>query len=271
MNIIIFGATGFIGRFLSSYLLKKNLNVIGCSRCQKIKKKTKKFIFCRWELGQVIPNKLSENIDFAIHLSHDFNSINGNEKTINGTLKIIKFLNKKGTKYHFFFSSYSSHMNSASNYGKTKFTLEKKLKLFKNVIIIRPGLVMGNGGLSKKIKKILKNFPFFIIPFSKKYKVPVISINKLCKIIYLLLCSKHFYKKNFNLFEEKLLSINSFFKKINKKLIFLVSFPLPISFSMFLIYILKFFGIKLLINHDNITGLFYNQNIQLKSDINLFR
>lgn len=270
MKIIIFGSSGFLGNELVNFLLKKKYYVIGCAR-NKINKKSKKFIFYKWKLGELIPNKLLSNIDFAIHLSHDFNSINAKDLTINGTVKIVKFLNKQGIQHHLFFSSYSSHKNSVSDYGKIKFSMEQKLKLFNNVIIIRPGLVIGNGGLCKKIKMILKNFPIFVIPFSKKFKVPVISIYKLCKIISLLLLKKKFHKKEFNLFEKKLLSMNDFLKKINKKLIFLISFSFPIFILVFLIKTLKFFGIKLLINHENILGLFYNQNIQLKSDINLFR
>ena len=269
MNIIIFGASGFIGNSLINHLLKKNNNVIGCSRNIVIKK-SKKFRFYRWEFGQIITKKLLLNIDCAIHLSHDFNIINGKNKTINGTMKIVKFLNNAGVKHQFFFSSYSAYKNSDTNYGKTKFILEKKLKSFKNVLIIRPGLVLGNGGLCKKIKKILNNFPIFIIPFSKKFKVPVISIHKVCHIISCLL-NKKYSKKEFNLFEKNFLSIENLFKKINKNLKFLLAVPLPIFFSIFFIKIIKFFAFNFNINHENVKGLLSNQYATHQTDIHLFR
>ena len=269
MNIIIFGASGFIGNFLISNLLKKNNNVIGCSR-NRVFKKSKKFRFYKWKLGQIITKKLLLNIDCAIHLTHDFNTIDGKSKTINGTIKIVKFLNKAGVQHQIIFSSYSAHKNSDTNYGKTKFIIEKKLKSFKNVLIIRPGLVLGNGGLCKKIKEILNNFSIFIIPFSKKFKVPVISIHKICYIISCLL-NKKYSKKEFNLFEKNLLSIEDLFKKINKKLKFLVSVPLPISFSIFFIKAINFFNLNFNINHENVKSLLSNQYATHQTDLHLFR
>ena len=269
MNIIIFGASGFIGNSLINYLLKNNNNVIGCSRNIVIKK-SKKFRFYRWEFGQIIAKKLLLNIDCAIHLTHDFNTIDGKSRTINGTIKIVKFLKKAGVKHQVFFSSYSAHKNSDTNYGKTKFIIEKKIKSLKNVLIIRPGLVLGNGGLCKTIKKMLSNFPFFIIPFSKKFKVPVISIHKVCHITSCLL-KKKYSKTEFNPFDKNFLSMQDLFKKINKNLKLLVSVPLPISFSIFFIKVIKFFKLNFNINHENIKGLLSNQYVTHQTDLHLFR
>jgi nucleoside-diphosphate-sugar epimerase len=269
LKIIIFGSSGFLGNELVDFLLKKKHYVIGCSR-NKILKKTKRFKYINWKFGEVVPKKLLSNVNCAIHVSHDVNHINGPNNTIKGTIKIIKFLKQASVKRQIYFSSFSAHSLSNTNYAKTKFILEQKLKFFKDVIIIRPGFIIGKGGICLKIKKILNNSPIFIIPFSKRFKVPVISIKKVCYITSFLL-KKNYFKKEFNLFEKKFLSIEDLFKKINEKLKFLVSFSLPVSFSIFFIKAIKFTNFNFNINHENVKGLFSNQYVSHKSDIDLFK
>jgi nucleoside-diphosphate-sugar epimerase len=260
MNVLITGANGFIGKYLVSYLARKKIKIIAFTRS---KKKSNNFIsYFQWAFDTYLPKINYPMIDCAIHLAHDFNGIAGSRKTIKFSFKLIKYLNNFNVKKQFFISSCSAQENTESVYGKTKFNIEKKIINYKNITIIRPGLVVGQGGIYGKIKNFINISPVIILPDGGIGKVPIISINNFSKIILRLILSKKKYKE-INLFNKYIPTLKEIFinsKLSNKKIIFSIK-------SNLLLKVLNFFEIihmPFFIKKDNLLGFLGNKNFIYK-------
>ena len=213
------------------------------------------------------PDICLEGVECVIHLAHDFNGEAGAEITIKSTVKLVNQIRQAGVKKQIFFSSYSAGPHSKSLYGITKFRLEKAFKSYHDIVIVRPGLVLGHGGIVKKISQIVNSFPIIPLPNGGEGLVPVISIRKLTKIILNIAFNKSF--NQLNLFESELISLRSLVKNLSgNKNVLIISFP-RIIFYLF-IKLINILRINNSITLDNLDGFFANQLAEHKSDLRFF-
>src|SRR5690606_11614113 len=77
-------------------------------------------------------------------------------------------------------SSYSAGSHATSIYGRTKWKIEKALATAGDVTVVRPGLVLGDGGIYGRISKVAGKFPVLPLPDGGRGRVPVITIERLC-------------------------------------------------------------------------------------------
>ena len=257
MKILILGASGFIGINLSRYLEKKGHEVIAMCRSGAISNFKGECV--KWHFGSRLDDIVLRNVDCAVHLAHDFNGRLGARLTIKETEKNIAELKSIGVKRQLYFSSYSAGPYAISIYGQTKYAIEN-LCSSANLIIIRPGLVIGNGGIYGRIQKWAGFLPIIPLPAGGKGGVPIISIDKLCDLTLRILLKKTALRE-YNLFEINPVSLrrlvlDAAYKK--DKTPFILTFPGEV-----LIYILKIFEflrVPLPINSDNLQGFISNQN-----------
>ncbi|MFZ5483244.1 MAG: hypothetical protein ACOZB0_03365 [Pseudomonadota bacterium] len=134
----------------------------------------------KWSLGQGVPQTALAAVDCAIHLAHDFNGVQGAELTIDSTLAAITQLREAGARRQLFFSSYSAGEHATSLYGKTKLAIENALSGQQDVAIVRPGLVLGKGGIYGRIQEWARILPVIPLPDGGRGTVPVITIERLC-------------------------------------------------------------------------------------------
>ena len=121
--------------------------------------------------------RASREADMAVHLVHDFCGFPGARRTIVGTSRLLKRLEYLANKC-LYPRICGSHVTS--NYGRSKYILEKKFLASPNNTVIRPGLVLGNGGLFGKIRK----WAYISSAGSSRRgqaKLPVITVQKLCE------------------------------------------------------------------------------------------
>jgi uncharacterized protein YbjT (DUF2867 family) len=144
-----------------------------------------------------------EGADCALHLAHDFDGSKGAEKTLTGTIEAVQKLRRAGVRHQVVFSSYSAGPHASSLYGRTKSTLEEQVLGMDCVSVIRPGLVLGNGGLYGRIRTFVRLSPLVPLPDGGAGKVPVIEITQLC-VQTLLIAAADAPRKEYNLFEKEL-------------------------------------------------------------------
>jgi nucleoside-diphosphate-sugar epimerase len=254
MRVLVTGAGGFIGKNLIAYLATNNIEVIAFSRSEiPIEGAMYQFI---WGFGKPLP-KFPSNVDCAIHLAHDFNGNAGASLTIASTVDLVRLLKGHGIKKHLFFSSYSACADTKSIYGITKYKLEQILKKINGIILIRPGLVVGDGGIYKKIITCAKFLRVVPLPNGGHGKVPTVSIEKLNEVILkLILTNKKI--KELNLFNPRLTSLREIILQSSKKKIIIVSIPY-ICFFIFL-GLFEILKIRMPIKLDNLSGFIANQN-----------
>lgn len=253
MRILVTGASGFIGKHFSQEVTHKKHEVITLSRQLDAN--------LIWKFGDVLPsNSLLQGVDYAVHLAHDFDGEKGANRTVAGTMNVIKKLRALGVKRQVFFSSLSARPNSASLYGRTKYEIEQRLVDAEDVVIIRPGLVLGNGGLYGRIQNWVRKWPIVPLPDGGVGKIHVIHIGDLCQQALSILVSVS-KEREFNLFEplsKRLSDLVKYEARTAKKKIVII--PVPSSYILFLLQLTEKTGLQLPITADNLMGFLANQS-----------
>lgn len=183
--IIITGANGFIGAELVNYFTERQYPVFALCRTKPAKLPAGA-VFVKYNLlDEEINEEVIGRADIVIHCAYvkyskkqkDADMIN-----IEGTRRLLKFSRKFNIKKFIFLSSFSAHHDAISHYGKTKLQIENSFDTEKD-LILKPGLVLGNGGFFNDIKNIILRNKFIPLLAGGKQPVQTIHINELASII----------------------------------------------------------------------------------------
>ena len=220
MNIIITGATGFVGKNLSKFLKEKGHHISPLSLRKA------------WELDQ--------NAEAIIHLAgkaHDTKNTSAEKEyfEINTELtkKLFKeFLNTTAQDFIYFssvkatadtvegFLDENHKSNPQTPYGKSKleaeeFLLSQKLPENKRLFIIRPCMIHGpgnKGNLNLLYKFVQKGIPYPLAAFENKRSF--LSIDNLNFLILEMLSNKNVGSGIYNFADDEVLSTNELVKLI---------------------------------------------------------
>lgn len=258
-NILLTGASGFVGSNLFKYLKQKNKKVVGLSRNNNLNFKN----YINLDVN-LIDDKIFKDNKFntVIHFAA-MNNISKKEKNnksdyiytnVNGTINLATKAFKSGVNLFIFLSStkvYSKSRNSKlinenSNtnpkefYGISKLKAENELKNIatkfnKELVIIRSPMIYGpgvKGNLNFLIKLLKLGIP---LPFSKLHnRRSYLAIENLNNFIERCLKQKKgFFSKNdiINIADNNGISTVDLIKKISKVYSLKYRlFPIPISF-----------------------------------------
>jgi nucleoside-diphosphate-sugar epimerase len=257
MRILIFGASGFIGAYLARYAASKKHEVVTLSRSGHIAGFTGECL--KWKFGEPLDTSVIEGISCAIHLAHDFNGTEGAHITLQETLANVSRLRAAGVRRQIFFSSYSAGVHATSLYGRTKLAIENSLAGVDGIVIVRPGLVLGDGGVYGRISKWARLLPVIPLPDSGYGKVPVIGVEHLCQET-LNIAEAVSPNRECNLFERdtrslRQLVLDAASESGNKPWIL----PLPGSLIVRSLRIATALRLPLPVNADNLEGFIANQ------------
>ena len=150
MNLFITGIHGFLGSAMAEHFRRRGHTVTGSAR-----NSSEGVVALR--IGEPFDPAVFRGSDVVIHAAHDFTA-GAKEKNIRGTR--AWFEAAAGAR-QVFFSSYSARPDAASEYGATKYAIEKMF-LDAGQAVVRPGLVIGDGGLFAKQRAALRKTP--IVP-----------------------------------------------------------------------------------------------------------
>ena len=220
MNIIITGATGFVGKNLSKFLKEKGHHISPLSLRKA------------WELDQ--------NAEAIIHLAgkaHDTKNTSAEKEyfEINTELtkKLFKeFLNTTVQDFIYFssvkatadtvegFLDENHKSNPQTPYGKSKllaeeYLLSQKLPENKRLFIIRPCMIHGpgnKGNLNLLYKFVQKSIPYPLAAFENKRSF--LSIDNLNFLILEMLSNKNVGSGIYNFADDEVLSTNELVKLI---------------------------------------------------------
>jgi nucleoside-diphosphate-sugar epimerase len=265
MRVLISGASGFIGSALIQCLSQQGFEVIALSRTGHVNNFSGTVI--KWCLGDSIHSNVASSIDCAIHLAYDFRGKQGARISERETVSFISLLNKQGVPRQLVFSSYSSGEHASSRYGQTKYQIEQSVAKIRGVVIVRPGLVIGDGGIFGRIKKWAQRLPVIPLPDGGEGKVPVITWERLCDEIIKMIESPGHLKET-NLFNPDLITLRQLVTDAASS----AAAPprilsVPSSFFLFFLRSANFLRLPLPVNADNLMGFLSNQHAQHKSSL----
>lgn len=217
-SLFIVGINGFLGQQLRLYFSDLGWQVWGStSRPEKTRE-----IFFDFN----VPQKFDppQNVSVVIYCSFLISDGFGQAQRDNNffALKILREEIFPASAHHIFISSLSA-ASGATHYGKSKKVCES---IFEGDLIIRPGLIVGNGGLYQVLKKQIGALPVFPLVASGSQVVFTIQLEELLDFIWKCITEKT--KGSFFAFSSENLTFKEMCLKIRgtKRIPFFLPIPL---------------------------------------------
>lgn len=260
MNLLITGVNGFIGSNLAKYF--KNID-------HKVYGTTSKFfsnVDCiqTFNLNSDFLKVNKIHFDWIIHCAYD--KALSSQDNINSVILFADELQKNGARNQIFISSARAKNNSPTKYALIKFEIESWF-LHNGYNVIRPGLVVGEGGMFHEISKIVKKFSIIPVVANGNQEIRLIGIYDLMSEINNAINDSSL-RKDLNVFYNEIFFLNSLLISLgnfyNKK-IRLIKIPYKIIF--YFLKVLEILPINFVFNSQNLDGLL-SKKTDLNSDLN---
>ena len=248
-TVVITGANGFLGSYLVAFFSGKGWKV----RALVHNMPPQVISGVEYHLYNLLAAPQQEVIDGADCVIHCAYAPNDFDINVKGTTQLLDVSRKSGVRKNIFISSISARESVLSVYGKQKWTCEK-LYTQPNDLILRPGLILGNGGLFGQMREYLKKkklIPLIqggIQPLQTIYigdlaEVIGASIEKDTSGLYTIASPEKITYKDFYILLCSTLKTNARFVPVSYSLLYL---PLAISETI---------GITLPVSRENLLGL----------------
>lgn len=250
MKILITGANGFIGEQLCKTLTDSNHTVIRLVRHPKTAHDI------AFDLkNPAIPNDALSGADMLVHLAYTTRFRTQKEArrvNIGGSLWLFEMCKQRNIPV-LFLSSLAAHEDALSFYGRSKFFLEGELDEARD-IIIRPGLVVGKGGVFERMLGMLKTIKGAPVFWGGKQPLQTVYIDDLIHQIVFAITNK--LSGIFVVAEEKPHTMLDFYHMLFAHL---KQRPMMLALpGTFMLYAAKFWeslGVTLPISSENLLGL----------------
>jgi uncharacterized protein YbjT (DUF2867 family) len=193
VKVFVTGIRGFLGGQLERYWTSAGYTVAGTVR------------------HDPVPGSSLDGFDVIVHAAYD--SKGGVERNVAAARAVCAAGEKAGVRYQIFISSYAARRESQAVYGRMKYQLETYF-LEQDHAIVRPGLVIGNGGMfGRNLKKILHS-PVIPLLDGGRDLIPVIAVEDFLKSMDILVARRSVGA--FNLFNRELVPMRTLIETINR-------------------------------------------------------
>ncbi|HET9393797.1 MAG TPA: NAD(P)-dependent oxidoreductase [Candidatus Rubrimentiphilum sp.] len=148
---LVTGASGLVGSAVVNALLREGWRVLHCSR-RKPGAARSGVTWLPYDLSwTALPDEFGAGADVLVHAAlAKGESARAAAANMSGTRSLLEVTRRNGVERRIFISSFAAGSGAESSYGVQKRELEK---LFGSPgdAIVRPGLVIGNGGLFRSL------------------------------------------------------------------------------------------------------------------------
>lgn len=253
MKVAITGSNGFIASALKQACFKEDFQVIGLCR-NPITRGDVLFDLNDPATFKSIPL----DIDVLVHTAYttqakDFK--HAYHANIMGSKALFDFCHQAKIPI-IFLSSCSAHKEAKSFYGRSKYDLEKYLS--KDDAIIRPGFVIGNGGIYKRLENSIKILKFAPLFWGGKQPLQIIHLDELVQGIVTVIKKK--LCGTYTLAHSSPYPIKDFYVLIFKKLGLKPRFlKLPGDLALIVLKMAETLKIRFPLTSENLLGLKYSK------------
>jgi len=260
MKVLITGIKGFLGSAIAREFVREGHAVSGTSSRDADETFPSGPDVSKLKLGEEAPSKLFDGVDCVIHCAHDFSS-DAFERNVEGTKQIFLAAKSAGVPDQVFISSYSATPRSKTRYGQAKFILETFF-LENGGTVLKPGLVLGAGGLGGRLLKTMRNSWIFPMPGGSAVRFPYVGINDFVRLVIEVALSGQI--GTYNVFYPDFTSFSMLAAAVKRTVGRpVLTVPLPIG-AIYPIYrvvesLLSKFGARLPVNAESLISLRDNQ------------
>jgi nucleoside-diphosphate-sugar epimerase len=263
-RVAITGATGFLGHALVQHFVSRGDHVIALVR--KVPAHAIQgvdYILFDLSNGHCAVEHIEADVLIHTAFVAITTSANAYDENTRGTIALLKLFPSRTKKI--FISSISADEKSTAVYGKQKAALEKVF-LEHEGAAVRPGLILGNGGMFASMRDYLKkksNIPLFN---GGTQPVQTVYVQDLVHAIDKLISNDH--KGVFTFCEHEPVHYKEFYAEMCRQLGVTPRFiSIPFWVADCMVACAKVVGITLPINKDNLQGLKLMRARHSKDDI----
>ncbi len=254
MKVLITGANGFIGSYLVRYFKEQGFEVQALIH-KAYRAALPGVEYRQFDLQSFGSDIIPKDVDTVIHTAYIPYSkgSNSDEVNLNSTKRLLDISRKKKIPNFIFLSSFSAKPDALSHYGQNKWQLQQLFDL-DHELVLRPGLVLGNGGLFQNMHTMIRNGKTIPMIGGGKQVLQTIFIEDLAKIIKSAV--EHNTHGLYTVAEHEPVTMKDFNKEIASLLKKKVFFPSIPYFAADLVFnSLELFNIKTKIGKENYLGL----------------
>jgi nucleoside-diphosphate-sugar epimerase len=251
MKVFISGLNGFVAGRLAAHLQAAGFEVTGSSRTPSSVPGARK-----WSLSDPPDVDLFQGAGVLVHCAHDF-SPGAKQSNVSGTIALAEAARRAGVKRQVLLSSLSARPDAITDYGSAKYVLERHF-LEHGDTIVRPGTVIGKGGLFGKMALMIRTKPILPLIDGGKNPITVIGIVDLCRALQAILDRSE--PREYNLYYSEMPTLKDLLVRLRKNLGRSTLFiPAPAWLLLVPLTILSLLHVRTPVDIDNLKGYMKSQ------------
>ena len=276
MRIYVTGVSGFVGGFLAEQLRQAGHTVLGCgsSDASRLAAPDGLARFDALRLGTAAPDGTFAELDVVIHAAYAPGKAQ-EAVNVDGTVAWARQAARESAPHQIFLSSHSADAAASSAYGRQKYALERFF-LDHGHIVLRLGLVIGDGGLFRRMADLMRRLPVLPMLDGGRAPTPVTSPADLAQIVARLLDTAappgNAADLAHNLFNAEPVSLRALLLELRRALgrrtLFL---PIPSAILVPPLVLARRLGVPLPVDEENLRGYRANRGRLRASDYGRLR
>jgi nucleoside-diphosphate-sugar epimerase len=266
--IVITGANGFLGSQLVKHFAGKGWIVRALVRDPKKYTNSAQLAYMAYDMNEPVNKTIFEGADYLVHAAYVKQSRqcpDAMQINITAAKRLLAASRSHRLKKNIFISSMSAHKDAVSVYGKQKQAIEKLFNQT-NDICLRPGLIVGAGGIVQTMVDFMKSKHMVPLIAGGKQPVQLISLQDVVKAVdHALGRPVH---GTFTVAHPQVITYKEFYQLVSQRLHIAVVFvPAPYYLLLGGLTIASKLPLNLGIEPDNLRGLKKLQAVDTHKDL----
>lgn len=181
MKAFVTGINGFLAARLATALAAGGADVAGSTS----RPGGQRAGIVQLRHGMAVDERLFSGCDCVIHCAHDF-SPGARAANVAGVTAVARTAQRAGVPRQIFVSSLSARADANSEYGRAKYESEAAIRDVRGLVIVRPGTILGNGGVFGRLLGVVRRFPVVPLIGGGRRPMQLVGIHDLVRGLCLL-------------------------------------------------------------------------------------